>query len=300
LGAHGLSYQKDPSNPFEKAVQSRAVDYVQYPRETLKRRSGDCDDLVNLYASALESVTVPTANVLLMFRADPAATGPLGLPADMTVSHDGDVWIPVEVTWIGKPFDEAWKEGARAYREAGDKAKVIDVHEAWDTYQPATLPEGTPEAPPAKEAVLQKFPGDLENVALRRLEVLAAPHQKALVEDPKDDEALVQLGLLNAEHRRYDEAAAWFDKALADAPANAVALNNRGNVHFLKGEYAKARELYEKAAKSDPADAGVLLNLSRAAYRAGDKAVAEKSFQQALAAKPALKKELKSLDELVK
>lgn len=305
LGAQGLTYQKDPNNPYEKAVQSAAVDYVQYPRETLKRKSGDCDDLVSLYASALESLTIPSAlvdvpgHVLLLFRTDPAATEPLGLPPDLTVSHADDVWIPVEVTWVGRPFEQAWREGARVYQEAGDKAKIIDVHEAWDTYQPGNLPEGAAETPPAKEAVEQKFPDDLGNVALRRLETLAAPHRKVLVDDPKNVAARNQLGLLYAEHGRYDEGAAWFDKVLADDPSNAAALNDRGNIHYVKGELAKARELYEKAAKADAKDGSVLLNLSRAALKAGDKAAAEKSFQQALALTPDLKKDVKSLDDLV-
>jgi DNA-binding beta-propeller fold protein YncE len=306
LGAHGITYQRDPNNPYEKAVQSDAVDYVQYPRETLKRRSGDCDDLVSLYASALESVTVPTAmldvpgHVLLLLRTDPTVAGPLGLPAELTVAHDDEVWVPVEVTWLGRPFDQAWREGARVYQEAGDKARVFPVHEAWDVYQPGNLPEGQPEAAPSKETVLQKFPDDLSDVALRRLETLAAPSRKALVENPKDLAALRLLGVLYAEHGRYDESAAWLDKALAESPADAAALNDRGNIHFVKGEFAKARELYEKAAQADARDGGVLLNLSRAAYQAGDKSAAEKSFQQALALKPELKKDLRSLDDLVK
>jgi hypothetical protein len=39
LAAHGLRYQADPNSPYSK-VSGEQVDYVQFPRETLKLKNG--------------------------------------------------------------------------------------------------------------------------------------------------------------------------------------------------------------------------------------------------------------------
>jgi sugar lactone lactonase YvrE/tetratricopeptide (TPR) repeat protein len=307
LGTYGLSYQQDPNNPFGKAVQDvKSVDYVQYPRETLKRKSGDCDDLVNLYASMLESVTVPTAmidvpgHILMMFRVADEGDD-TGLPDDRLVTEAGGLWVPVEVTQVGRPFEEAWREGAKVYRRAADegKAEILDVHAAWAVYSPATLAEEPAPTPPSREDVLKKFPDDLAKTEGVRLENLVAGLKKAAEADPKDAAVRLELGLAYAEHRAWKEAGDWFDQAIALDGNDAAALNNRGNVHMALEEPAKAAEFYLKAATADEKDAGLRLNLSRAAWKSGDKAQAEKSFQQALALDPELKKSFKTLTDLV-
>jgi DNA-binding beta-propeller fold protein YncE len=57
MGVLGIAYLPDPNNPYqETSGKTDFIDYSQYPRETLKRKSGDCDDLVSLYSAALESL----------------------------------------------------------------------------------------------------------------------------------------------------------------------------------------------------------------------------------------------------
>ena len=148
LGKFGLRYQSDPNIPFYKD------DRVQFASETLTLKSGDCDDLVVLYASLLESVGINTAfievqdpekelaHLYLMFNS--------GVPVeqrDLISSNEKrylirensigqkKVWIPVETTVIESSFEEAWKAGALEYLQTGDLrgglaqgwVKVIDV-----------------------------------------------------------------------------------------------------------------------------------------------------------------------------
>ncbi len=64
LGTYGLAYVSDPKTPFTKFSESKdAIDYIQYPRETLRFRTGDCDDMVALYCSLLENIGISTALV---------------------------------------------------------------------------------------------------------------------------------------------------------------------------------------------------------------------------------------------
>ena len=57
LGSMNIRYLPDPNIPFYRD------DRVQFPEETIELGSGDCDDLVILYASLLESLGLQTAFV---------------------------------------------------------------------------------------------------------------------------------------------------------------------------------------------------------------------------------------------
>jgi hypothetical protein len=60
LGASGTSYIVDPNTPFPD-LRDDQVDYVQFPRETLRLKSGDCDDLSVLVSAGLENLGIRTA-----------------------------------------------------------------------------------------------------------------------------------------------------------------------------------------------------------------------------------------------
>ncbi|KAA3660817.1 MAG: hypothetical protein DWQ10_05855 [Calditrichaeota bacterium] len=132
LVQHKLRYHPDPNIPFYMD------DRVQYAGETLQRGSGDCDDLVVLYATLLESVGIrtafvevqdpekPIAHVYLMF--DTGLTPIEGYrisPNDkryvirLRDDNRSTVWIPVETTLVDRGFEDAWRTGATAYLEEG-------------------------------------------------------------------------------------------------------------------------------------------------------------------------------------
>jgi len=128
----GLRYHSDPNIPFYKD------DRVQYAHETLNLKSGDCDDLVVLYASLLESVGINTAfvevrdsqkelaHLYLMFN---TSVSPIQghlissnekryLMRDNSIGQK-TIWLPIETTLINHGFEQAWKAGALEYLEDG-------------------------------------------------------------------------------------------------------------------------------------------------------------------------------------
>jgi hypothetical protein len=132
LGESKIQYQSDPNIPFYKD------DYVQYATETLEKGTGDCDDLVVLYASLLESIGISTAfievkdpqkeiaHLYLMFDSGlPPEQGHLISSNDKRyvirhrLSGKKSIWIPVESTLVNKGFDQAWEAGATAYLQEG-------------------------------------------------------------------------------------------------------------------------------------------------------------------------------------
>ncbi len=125
LSSTNIRYHSDPNIPFYRD------DRVNFAHETIDLKSGDCDDLVVLYASILESLGINTAfvevrdpekelaHLFLLFDT--------GLSADMgnLISSNEKryltrnnrvgkktVWIPVETTLINDGFESAWKTGA--------------------------------------------------------------------------------------------------------------------------------------------------------------------------------------------
>ncbi len=145
LGMAGVGYLQDPSNPYQvTSGQTDFIDYIQYPRETLSRKSGDCDDLTGLYSAILESLGIHTQVVEVpghMFLMFDTSLDPKGVSDPSYIEHAGTLWIPVEVTRIGSPFMKAWDVGIKNYGNFKDKGlTLMDIRAAWGTYKPASLP----------------------------------------------------------------------------------------------------------------------------------------------------------------
>ena len=118
-----LVYTSDPRATAE---------YVQFPKQTIELKGGDCDDLSVAYSSLLESVGIQTAlvdykddgeirhvNVLVNTKLSPSQ-------AKLITKNDSkyfirkneqendEIWIPVETTLL-TDFDEAWSAGVEKF-----------------------------------------------------------------------------------------------------------------------------------------------------------------------------------------
>ncbi len=291
LTALGLRYQPDPNTPYSR-LSADQVDYVQFPRETLKLRSGDCDDLSVLLAAAFENLGIESAfvevpgHLFLMFRTGvkEADRGMISLQDDLLVIRDGEVWIPVEPTLVATSFTESWAEGARRYREAASagKVKVVSLRQAWERFPPATLAPSTATVEPPSGSRVQRLIQREHNLLLaRRLEREVLPYRKALAANPKDMEARLQIGTIYARNGVAEVAEREFDAILAQEPRHASALNNRGNLYFASGEFERALDAYRIAQEADPKDGGIRLNAALAYYRLGKLSEARVKFKEA-------------------
>lgn len=106
LGAYGLAYVPDPKTPFTKfSEQKDAVDYIQYPRETLRFKTGDCDNMVALYSSLLENVGISTAlvtipgHIFMMFDTGVSKYAYLGMGTGTELRASDRARIDVMVEW---------------------------------------------------------------------------------------------------------------------------------------------------------------------------------------------------------
>lgn len=296
LGEYGITYLADPVNPYAvlKSTQNQVLDTVQFPRGTLKLKSGDCDDLTALFASMFEASGLHVAlldfpaHIALMFDTGETDANLVGVPEQYLIKYNNTWWVGVETTMVGKSFQDSILHVADLYRKMDKEVRVIDVRTAWNEFEPVTLPETESEkyesgglAGRVKEAI--------SSLMAARYDFLKKYYARILQEVPGDIEANLSLGILHAEYKAYDKAAECFEKVLEKEPFNAGALNNLGNLSYTEGKYEEAKDYYFKASKADPFDGNIWLNLARVSGKLGKKDDVKVFAEKAAKIEPELK-----------
>lgn len=124
LTLYGLNYVIDPTTPYKEFSKKRQeIDFLQFPKQSLDYRAGDCDDLSILNCALLGSVGIETAfitipgHIFMAFSIDmtPDEARKRFLRADELIFREDKTWIPVEITEIGGGFLKAWQRGAKQW-----------------------------------------------------------------------------------------------------------------------------------------------------------------------------------------
>lgn len=279
----GCLYQRDPTLSFEDAQgDNLVIDSVNLPRDTLKKLSGDCDDLTVLFNSLLESTGIETAFVTVpghiysMFST--------GLPAkdyrlinpdkSMTINLDGILWVPVEITFIGEDdFQTAWRSGSEEFSRFIDEDGALGLYytrEAQKLYRPVGFEErdlGLQYGDRTK--VVQDFRSGLEkvkNAVLDDFEFTARANG--------NKGSWNSYGIVSARFEAYDRAETAFNNALAKDRNYISAKINLANIYYLREEYQNALRLFHDAEKrfeesgrtDSAAFSRLLLNISKTYY----------------------------------
>jgi len=309
LAAAGTSYIVDPNTPFT-GLRDDQIDYVQFPRETLRLKSGDCDDLSVLISAGLENLGIGTAfieipgHLFLMFDTgiSEVDAGLISQDSSLLVIRDGQVWIPLEATMVNTNFIEAWAEGANKYQTAlaAGELEIIDLKQAWQEYKPVTLRKASysidlPERKRTESLVKQA----LNVLLVKSIDRLVLPYQTMVANDPGNISARLQIAILYARFGLYQDAEIAFEALEELAPENSAVKSNQGNLFFLQKEYTKAIYYYTQAARLDGKDGGIWINLSMAQYKAGDLKQARSSYQKAVQLNASLKKEYEAYSKLL-
>lgn len=275
LGASGIKYQEDPDNPFSSVSRSQhSVDYIKYPAELLTKKSGDCDDLTVLYASLLEYCGIKTAllsmpgHITLMFDTGihERNWGLLPLGDSLVVVKDKSLWIPVEVTAVGKSFVSAWREGGKKFRdnEPDRDFQVVKTRDVEGIYLSA-LPEELQDQLPAlpdkgKLAIL--LAADSRWIQQQGTKTAVEHYLADLKQKPENLKLRNKLGIIFAQQDSARLAKNQFTQILQRDPQNSYALANLGNVQTIMGAYIDAEKSYLKAASLLPTEPGLALNLA--------------------------------------
>jgi len=279
LNALDISYVEDPTSPFSKAsLDPEYIDYVQFPRETLRRKTGDCDDTTALLSALLESIGVETAlvdtpgHIFMMANLDESDPEIIGFPPEKLVEFRGTYWVPIETTKLGNPFPDAWQSGISEINNAREKGKFdfIPFSIAREKFAPVTLVEEDKNQPAFPQERLEKtFPPILADLEKERSQNQLSRLNALIKESPDNHLLQIQLGMALLEGGEKDKAKELFKSLLTDPSVDvqAAAQNNLGNMAYLEGDFAGAQKAYEEAGILDPNDGGILINRARVAVK---------------------------------
>jgi hypothetical protein len=140
-----MGYVVDPGTPYAAlSEQKNAVDYLQFPSQSIVYKAGDCDDLSILYAALLEAVGIKTAFITAP-ELSPGEASKLFFEEGDLIFHNEETWIPIEITLVREGFLKSWQIGAKQWRETSRSgtAAFFPVHEAWEIYEPIGFTEGS-------------------------------------------------------------------------------------------------------------------------------------------------------------
>ena len=291
LTAMGANYIIDPNTPFTE-LRHDQIDYVQFPRETLHLKSGDCDDLSVLLSAGLENLGIKTAflevpgHLFLMFDTGLPVedAGLISQDDSLLAFKDGNVWIPLEATMINTSFVEAWAEGARKYHAAlaASELGIIDLSKAWQQYKPVTLRKASYSVNLPEEKRTRSLVKQAQTVLLSKsIDRLVLPYQAMVTNNPRNIAARLQIAILYARFGLYEDAEIAFDALSELAPENSAVKTNQGNLYFLREDYPRAIDNYSRAVELDDTDGGIWINLSMAQFKAGNLKQAGSSYQRA-------------------
>ncbi len=278
LGEYGMTYITDPNRPFSATKSNNAIDYIQYPAESLKAKSGDCDDCVVLYASCLENVGISVLTVdvpdhiFLLFDTGltPEKANKL-LPDNMYVNLWGKIWIPIETTMFKKGFYSAWKYGCEEFEEylneedmsGKEIIRISFIEKAWKKYPSADISIKEYNISLSKN----KLRSNIRKEFLKILKNNDLKYNELLNEYNKNPDDIVinnKLGVYYAQKGLFSLAFEYFKKALSINKNYPSALNNIGNLYLLNEEYEKAIKYYKKSLSISPDNESIKENLNKA------------------------------------
>ena len=298
LGVLGCLYQSDPSSPFTSAQNNlEVVDSVSLPRDTLKRITGDCDDLTVLYCSLLETLGIETAyitvpgHIYAAFNTGVPSSSYLELhpSRDLMVNLDGELWVPVEITLIGvSSFNEAWKRGAgewHAWDNEPEKRAFTRTREAQTVFRPVGLKESDLGLQYGNQAELVEAVE--KDISAIKNESIAFYKDRATKRGKKQD--FNRLGIAYSRFSDYESAESAFNKAVREDRDYIPALVNLANIETLRGQESNSLKIYydildklEKAGKDKTLTYGkILLNAARIEYSEGEVDAAGDNFNKA-------------------
>ena len=298
LDQYGINYATNPKISYEEAAAHKdIVDFLQFPRETFQYKAGDCSDLSILYAALLEAVGIDAAFITIpghiFIAVDTGLTPDQAvqelIPASRSISMNGRIWIPMEVTSLHGGFCKAWELGAKEWKEASaaGQAAFYPIQEAWKLYQPVGLP-GTDAtvAVPQSEGIRTAYLKEMDKYLDFSLKPLVASLQEQ-VQRGGGPAKMNSLGVLYAKYGQGDKAEQQFKKAMAQKPY-LPALMNLGHLCFGREEWKDALAYYKQARELDPGNSRALLAVARVNRELQDDDEARADYEALKSMDPAL------------
>jgi hypothetical protein len=288
LVTYGVKYWTDPKSAYETVSKTKsAVDYLQFPVQTIRLKTGDCDDLSILACALLQSSSVESAFLTVpghIFVAFALAMTPdvakqtFVKPDDLIFKND-TAWVPWEITALSGGFLEAWEAGAKEWRASNAKSEAgfHPVAAAWKKY--AAVGYSATQAAvtlPAEADWTKAYTAEVKTFVNQQIAARVQTLQTEIKNNPSKPEYVNRLGVLYARYGLTAEAEKELLKL--DKQDYVPALINLGNLAFLKPDMKTALTYYNRAVKKESSNAKALLGTARANHEQENYGAAQEAY----------------------
>ncbi len=300
LSLYGMTYAVDPKTPYKKLHEEKnAVDFLQFPRQTLDYKAGDCDDLSILYASLLEAVNIETAlitvpghiYIAVYLGMNQEDADSIFFNRDDLILRDNKVWLPFEVTMQKSSFLQAWQKGSAEWLKYNllGKAGFYTVPDAWKVFEPVGLPgEPADINLPDSDVIRKAVDSDMKKASEREISGKVKNLKERIKQSGNNAKLLNKLGVIYARYNLYEKAEEQFLKIPDTSGYRGIALANIGNIRFRLGEYKESLRYYKDAERILKDNSILQLNITRAEYELGNFDIADKHYNQLKIVSPEL------------
>ena len=309
LRVYGINYSIDPVTSYEEFSKNvKAVDYLQFPGQTLTYSAGDCDDLSILYCAMLEAIGIETAFVTVpghiyiafALKQDKKKALKAMENSEDLIIRDDQVWIPLEITMVNTGFFEAWRTGAVEWKkyEGTDQARFYPTHESWKTYEPVgSLRDETQLTQLVKNEIVDAYTKEIDKYIRIQISSQENDLTTKMKQGNKKERYQNKLGILYASYGMVEEAKALFEQILEKASNYIPALVNFGNLYYQQKMYEEAIVYYKKVIKENPDLGALIIQYIRCNWALGYYAEAQKAYDRLKATNPELAAEHNYLAE---
>jgi len=307
LTLYGMSYVIDPTTPYsDLSTQKDIVDFLQFPRETLEYKAGDCDDLSILYCALLESIGIESAfvtvpgHIFIAFalKLNPNEARQAFSRSDELIFKEEKVWVPLEITELEEGFRTAWQIGAKEWIENNSREQTgfFPIHEAWMSYEPVGLPGTGKELElPEQELIIAEFNDQVSRFIDREIYSKVAQLQGDIQRHQDNYKYINRLGVLYARYGLNDRAIDEFEKVL-ELRAYVPTLLNMGNIYYIDKAMEDALIYYERAEGEAPDNPRVILSIARVNHELENYGSVRRSYERLRTLDPELATRFAYLD----
>ena len=272
----GIVVEENSDTPYNTYhLDLSALDYIQYPYQTLSYRSGDKDDIAILYMSMLQSVGIDAAFIpldddfIVAINLGEATSSLLSLFNDESriLVVDDQVWLPVSIKAMNEGFVNSWLKGiekVNALIDAEEDLSFIVLSDAWQYYPPSGFSAGeTNSKSPVESEVVALVEADITQYINQEFGPQIAEVQARIKKEGVSITLYNQLGLLYVRAGMYSNAIPIYE--VSAKMGSVAAMNNLGNIYSLQKQYNAAKKWYENALAVDPQNETARKNLEKIA-----------------------------------
>ncbi len=270
----GIACEENSDTPYnETHLDPLALDYVQYPYQTLSYRSGDKDDIAILYMSMLESVGIGTAYIpleddfIVAIEIGDYTTSLLNLfeGEDHILVVDDKVYLPMSIASINENFVVSWNNGINRVNEALENEEDVEfivLHDAWQAYPPSGFSSGETTANmPTEKQLFKASENDILDYVTQEFGPQIAAIQQQIKDEGVSTTLYNKLGMLYVRAGMYEDAVSVYE--VSAKMGSIPAMNNLGNILSLLKNYQKAKEWYKQVLAIDPENETARKNLEK-------------------------------------